>query len=550
MKARQRHIALYIIIYICLLPLAGRAQQQNHNAAISTNLDLFNDIYKQLDLFYVDSLNADSVIEWGIHAMLQRVDPFTDYFPESDEELREMSTGKYAGIGSVITYHPKKQRAVISEPYEGTPSQKAGLLPGDVILTIDGKDIKGFPTVKASSMLRGEAGTTVEIKVLRDKEELTFAIARQVIQLPQVPWYGMLSDGKTGYILLTGFTEGACREVRQALESLRGEGASRLLLDLRGNPGGAVNEAVDIANLFLPKGKKVVYTRGKMKQLNREYYTATEPVDSVMPLVVMVDGASASASEIVSGTLQDFDRAVIMGNRTYGKGLVQSVRDVPNHGNLKLTTARYYIPSGRCIQAYDYRHLNADGSAGMVPDSLTKVFHTAAGREVRDGGGIKPDVEVMPDSLPSMVYMVADTEPFFDFVTHYCRTHESIPPVGQIQLSDEDYQAFVDSMAEGGFEAQQPAQSLLSLLRDVVRREGYLEVAQDELDALEQKLKVDVRADLLRFRKDVEPYLLDELACRYYFRRGCIQQQLIGDPCVERALQVLSNGEYKKILKK
>lgn len=543
---------VYIYIIMCLLPLGAVAQKkENTNSAISRNLELFNDIYKQLDLFYVDSLNADTVIGWGIRSMLQQVDPFTDYYPDDDEELRQMATGKYAGIGSIIRYSRKEQRAVISEPYEGTPSQLAGVRAGDVILSIDGKDVKGMGTPKVSGMLRGEAGTTFELKVRRGREGKTFLITRQMIQLPQVPYSGMLSDGQTGYIFLTGFTEGACREVRDALEEVRRQGAKRLVLDLRGNPGGAVNEAVDIANLFLPKGKKVVYTKGKMARTNREYYTATEPVDSLMPLVVLVDGGSASASEIVSGALQDFDRAVIMGTRTYGKGLVQMMRELPFHGTLKLTTSRYYIPSGRCIQAYDYRHLNADGSAGVVPDSLTKVFHTAGGREVRDGGGIKPDVEVKPDSLPTIVSELVSSDEFFDCVTNFCLAHPTIPPVGEFRLSDEDYAAFADSIGASGFEAGKPAKELLKVLRDVIRREGYQEATRAELDALETKLTYDVRADLMRFRKEVEPYLYDEIVHRYYYQKGGVQQQLLDDPCIERALQVLSDkDEYKKILGK
>ena len=539
-----------LFIIMCLLPLCVAAQKkENTNSAISRNLELFNDIYKQLDLFYVDSLNADTVIGWGIRSMLQQVDPFTDYFPEDDEDLRQMATGKYAGIGSIIRYHRKEQRAVISEPYEGTPSQLAGVQAGDVILSIDGKDVKGMGTPKVSSMLRGEAGTTFELKVRRGLEEKSFLITRQMIQIPQVPYAGMLSDGETGYIFLTGFTEGACREVREALEEVIRQGAKRLVFDLRGNPGGAVNEAVDIANLFLPKGKKVVYTKGKMTRTNREYYTATEPVDSIMPLVVLVDGGSASASEIVSGALQDFDRAVIMGTRTYGKGLVQMMREVPYHGTLKITTSRYYIPSGRCIQAYDYRHLNADGSAGIVPDSLTKVFKTAGGREVRDGGGIKPDIEVKPDSLPTMISELVVSDEFFDYVTHYCYEHPTIPPVGEFRLSEEEYAAFADSIGASGFEAGKPAKDVLKVLRDVIKREGYQEATKAELDALEAKLTYDVRADLLRFRKEVEPYLCDEIVHRYYFQRGGVQQQLIDDPCIEKALEILSfEDEYKKVL--
>lgn len=546
-QKKMKRISIYIIMYLLALAVAAQ-KQENHNSAIGRNLELFNEIYKQLDLFYVDTLNADTVIGWGIRSMLQQVDPFTDYFPDDDEDLRQMATGKYAGIGSVIRYHQKEQRAVIGEPYEGTPSQLAGVQAGDVILTIDGKDVKGMSTSKVSGMLRGEAGTTFELRVRRGDAEKSFLITRQVIQMPQVPYSDILNDGETGYIYLMGFTEGACREVRQALEELRSRGAKRLVLDLRGNPGGAVNEAVDIANLFLPKGKKVVYTRGKMTHTNREYYTATEPVDSLMPLVVLVDGGSASASEIVSGSLQDFDRAVILGVRTYGKGLVQMIREVPYHGNLKLTTSRYYIPSGRCIQAYDYRHLNADGSAGTMPDSLTHVFYTVGGREVRDGGGIKPDVEVKPDSLPTMVYDLIASDAFFDWANHYVRTHPSVPPVEEFTLSDAEYGEFVDSIAASGFVAGKPAKDMLKVFRDIVTREGYLDAVSAELDAMEQKLAGDVRTDLLRFRNTVQNYLLDELVSRYYYQKGRAQRLIINDHCVERALKVLHSEEYDKIL--
>lgn len=541
-----------ILTILALLLAAAQTQAQtseNKNSAISRNLEIFNDIYKQLDLFYVDSLNADSVIEWGITAMLRQVDPFTSYYPENDEELRQMATGKYAGIGSVIRFHKKEDRAVISEPYINTPSQKLGLRAGDVILSIDGKDVKGLGTPKVSDMLRGEAGTTFELKILRQGEEKTFAVTRQTIQMPQVPYYGMVAEG-VGYILLTGFTEGACKEVRQALMELKGQGATELVLDLRSNPGGSINEAVDIVNLFAPKGRKVVYTKGKMVQTNREYYTATEPVDTLMPLVVMVDGSSASASEIVSGSLQDMDRAVIMGTRTFGKGLVQMVRETPFNGNLKITTSRYFIPSGRCIQAWDYRHLNPDGSVGTVPDSLTKVFHTAGGREVRDGGGIKPDIEVRPDSLPTMIYDLVASDEFFDWCTRYANEHEAVAEAGKITLTDQEYNNFAEYIRESGFKYNRRSDEILKILHDIAKREGYLETAQEEFDALKAKLTTDIASDLLRFRKHIEPYLADELATRYYYQRGAVQQQLTDDPCLSKALETLSDKTiYNKVLK-
>jgi carboxyl-terminal processing protease len=322
-----------------------------------------------------------------------------------------------------------------------------------------------------------------------------------------------------------------------------------MILDLRDNPGGALNEAVDITNLFVPKGRRVVSTKGKMTSTNREYMTAMEPVDTVMPLVVLVDGGSASSSEIVCGSLQDMDRAVVMGSRTYGKGFVQMIRDVPYRGDLKITTSRYYIPSGRCIQAYDYRHLNPDGSVGTVPDSLTNVFHTAGGREVRDGGGIKPDVEVKPDSLPTLIYDLVASEAFFDYATQYAASHSSIAAPGTFRLSDDEYAEFVAYIKDSGFTYNRRSDEVLKLLKDVARREGYMDEAKAEFDALEAKFSNDLSADLNRFRKEIEPYVCDEIVHRFYYQRGGAQQQLTNDPCMERALELLADPQaYNKIL--
>ena len=537
---------------LLVLPFAGtNAQKQGgRNAAISRNLEILNDIYKQLDIFYVDTLDADTVIGWGIRSLLRQVDPFTDYYPQEDDELRQMTTGKYAGIGSAIRFHKKENRCVISEPFENSPSRRVGLKAGDVIMRIDGKDVNGWGTTKVTGLLRGDAGTTFELVVRRGEEEKTMHITRQTIQTPDVPYYGIIDNG-IGYICLTGFTDGTCKDVRQALTELKQQGADKMVLDLRGNPGGSVTEAVDIVNLFVPKGRKVVYTRGKMKYTEHDYYTAYEPIDTVMPLVVLIDGISASASEIVAGSLQDMDHAVIMGIRSYGKGLVQMVRDVSYDGHLKITTGRYYIPSGRCIQAYDYRHLNADGSAGTVPDSLTKVFHTAGGREVRDGGGIKPDVEVKPDSLPTLIYDLVSSEEFFDWATDFCTRHEQIAPAGEIKLTDEEYSQFVQYITDSGFKYNRRSEELLKVLRDVAKREGYLEQAEQEFDALKAKFSPNLSTDLLRFRKEIEPYIADELAHRYYFDKGGIKQQLSDDPCIERVKALFSNAEeFNKILGK
>ncbi len=542
---------LHLIIYAASLAISVSAQtHSNHNAEIARNLETFDDIYRQLDMYYVDTLSADTVIEWAIHSMLSQVDPFTSYYPEDDEELQQMTSGKYAGIGSVIRMSKKENRAVVSEPYEGTPSFVAGMKAGDVILSIDDNDIEGMKLEDVTQRLRGEAGTNVKVKVNRpgENEPLTFILTRKTIQLPLVPYYGMQNDS-IGYILLSGFTEGALLEMRQALLDLRSKGMRKLVLDLRDNPGGALDEAVNIVNLFVPKGRKVVYTKGKVPSSNREYFTSSEPVDTLMPIVVLVDGNSASAAEIVSGSLQDMDRAVVVGNRTYGKGLVQSIHDLPYRGNLKITVSRYYIPSGRCIQAYDYRHLNADGSVGVVPDSLTNEFQTMAGRTVRDGGGINPDVVVAPDSLPSFIYDLVAGEEMFNYVTSYVQQHSVIADASVFDVTDDEYEDFVDYMQKSGFSANRRSELVLDLLKDAMKMEGYFDEAQEEFEALRAKLGNDLSADLMRMKNGVKPYLNTEIVSRYYFQRGVCQQQLIDDKAYGEALRLLNDEEeYNKIL--
>ena len=543
-------------LFISLLLLIGAngfAQKaENHNSAVSRNLETFGEIYRHLDLFYVDSLSADTVMEWGIRAMLNRVDPYTTYYPQDDDELMVMAQGKYAGIGSVIRFHKKHDRVVISEPYKGSPSEKAGLKAGDILMSIDDKDLKGMPNDKVSNMLRGEAGTTFKLKVQRPGEDKqrSFTITRQTITIPHVPYYGIVRPG-VGYIYLTGFAESDALQVRAALMALKEQGARKLVLDLRNNPGGALDESVDIANLFLPKGTKIVYTKGKTTAANREYYTRLEPVDTVMPVVALVDGGSASAAEILSGSLQDMDRAVIVGTRTYGKGLVQSIRDLTYGGNLKITTARYYIPSGRCIQAYDYRHLNEDGSAKTLPDSLTHLFHTRGGRDVRDGGGIKPDVEVLADTLPTIVIDLASHDALFDYCTHFVQTHPTIAPAGEFKLTDAEYDELIEYVKAAGFTYNKRSEEVLKLLHDVAQREGYLEDSKAEFDALKAKLQGDLRTDMLKFRQQIEPYVCDDIVRRYYYESGGVRQALCDDKTFERALELLDNEEeYNRILGK
>ena len=535
------------------IPVSAQ-KDSNHNFEISKNLEIFNDIYKQLDMFYVDSLSADTVIEWGIDAMLRQVDPFTVYYPEEGmEELKEMTTGKYAGIGAVIRFYKKEDRVMVIEPQEDSPAIEAGVKGGDLILSIDGKDMKGKSTQEVSENLRGDAGTTFELTVKRAGVEhpLSFKITRRNIAMPPVPYYGMVSDG-IGYIYFERFVDGCSRDVRRAVVDLKEQGAKALVIDMRGNPGGPLSEAVEVTNLFVPRGQKVVYTKGKLASVNSEHYTKKEPLDVDIPVAVLVDGSTASSAEIVSGAWQDWDRAVIVGERTYGKGLVQMIREVPYHGSLKVTTSRYYIPSGRCIQAYDYRHLNPDGSAKTLPDSLTKAFKTAGGREVRDGGGIKPDVVITPDSLPSIVYDIATSDVLLDYVNHYVQTHATIAPAGDFSLTDADYADFVKMVEESDFTYKRRTEEMMKLLERTARFEGCYEGAKPEFEALAAKMKGGVAADLElpKNKEEIKSVLESDIVARYYFRRGVVQQQLKTDKDLKTALEILTDTErYESLLK-
>ena len=539
----------------CMSAIPVSAQKDsNHNFEISKNLEIFNDIYKQLDMFYVDSLSADTVIEWGIDAMLRQVDPFTMYYPEEGmDELKEMTTGKYAGIGAVIRFYKKEDRVMVIEPQEDSPAIEAGVKGGDLILSIDGKDMKGKSTQEVSENLRGDAGTTFELTVKRAGVEhpLSFKITRRNIAMPPVPYYGMVSDG-IGYIYFERFVDGCSRDVRRAVVDLKEQGAKALVIDMRGNPGGPLSEAVEVTNLFVPRGQKVVYTKGKLASVNSEHYTKKEPLDVDIPVAVLVDGSTASSAEIVSGAWQDWDRAVIVGERTYGKGLVQMIREVPYHGSLKVTTSRYYIPSGRCIQAYDYRHLNPDGSAKTLPDSLTKAFKTAGGREVRDGGGIKPDVVITPDSLPSIVYDIATSDVLLDYVNRYVQTHATIAPAGDFSLTDADYADFVKMVEESDFTYKRRTEEMMKLLERTARFEGCYEVAKPEFEALAAKMKGGVAADLElpKNKGEIKSVLESDIVARYYFRRGVVQQQLKADKDLKTALEILTDTErYESLLK-
>ena len=549
MKIIRQFFLVVILAFVAGICIPVTAQVvENHNSKVARNLEIFNEIYKALDLFYVDTLAADTVIRWAIDGMLMKVDPFTGYYPADDDDLRQMATGKYAGIGSIIRYHKKHDRVVIDEPYINTPSQDAGLKAGDIILTVDGKDIKGLMPTNVTDMLRGEAGTTLELRFQRpgEKEPRTVHITRRTIQLPAIPYYGIMDDG-IGYINLNSFTSGCAREMRHALLQLMSQGAKALVLDIRDNVGGAINEAVDITNLFLPKGVKVVYTKGKQASMNHEYSTTTDPIAPDMPLVVLVNGMSASSSEIVSGALQDMDRAVIMGTRTFGKGLVQAIRDVPYRGELKITTGRYYIPSGRCIQAHEYNH---DGSSKIIPDSLRSTFYTKAGRPVTDGGGIQPDSVILNDTLPTMIYDLVQSDIFFDWATDFASRHPAIDAPGEFHLTDSVYDAFCKYVEEAKFTYNRRSDEVMQLLRRVADMEGYLEDAEAEMKALEAKFAPDIHKDLQRMRKHIMPYLESEIIIRYYHQQGSIRHAIPKDKIYRSAVNLLRDtNAYQTKLK-
>ena len=541
---KKNNVIIAICVSLLCLCWAG-FKRDNHNFQVSKNLDVFNSVYKELDMFYVDTIDPQKVIRAGIDAMLEEIDPYTVYYPEDDlDDLKQMITGKYAGIGSIIRYYKKRERVVIFEPYEDTPAAEAGLKAGDVILEIDGKDVKGLMTDKVSEMLRGEAGTTFILKVERPGEAapLEFRITRRNIQTPAVPYYGMLTDGKSGYVQLTSFTDNCARDVRRAIIELKEQGASQFVLDLRSNGGGSLKEAVEIVNLFVPKGLELISTKGKMRQACHVYKSTREPLDLKSPLAVLVDGASASAAEIVAGSLQDLDRAVIVGTRMYGKGLVQIPRDLPYNGQLKVTTSKYYIPSGRCIQALDYQHRDEKGQAIRTPDSLTNVFYTAAGREVRDGGGIRPDVAVEVPKQSHLLYYLLNDDVLLEYGNEYALSHPTIAGPQEFELTDEDYEHFKKMVLESGFKYDRQSEKALKELKEVAKFEGYLENAQAEFDALEKKLQHNLSADLDRLKKEIKPLIASEIVKRYYFQRGVIIQQLKDDTDLDKALEVLGDS--------
>ena len=547
-----RKVWVWALAIPCVCVALMSFKGDNRNFLLSKYLDIFHSVFRELDMMYVDTIDVANAIETGIHAMLSDLDPYTVYYPEEeDEDLKMMLTGKYAGVGAVIRYHQKHDRVVVVEPYEGMPALNAGLRAGDILLSIDGEDLKGLPVDEVSSRLRGEPGTTLTVRAKREgvaDSIVEVKISRANIAMPPVPYYTLFADS-VGYVILNSFTENCAREVRLALVDLKNRGARSFILDLRGNGGGSMAEAIDIAGLFIPKGTVVVSTKGKIPQAAHTYTTRREPLDTNMPLVVLVDGQSASSSEIVAGAIQDLDRGVIMGRRTFGKGLVQTVRDLPYNASLKVTTSKYYTPSGRCVQKIDYSKKRSKGAQGEVTDTIAPQFYTLAGRPVHEKGGISPDVEIAAERLPNLLFYLANSDVLLDFATDYARRYPTIAPIEEFEVSDSLFAAFKEAVKASDFTYDRQSEKALAALKEVAEFEGYTTDAAAEFAALEKKLSHDIDRDFDIFKKDISELLADELVTRYYHQRGSIIQSIKSDSTILRARTLLGDDEaYKQIL--
>lgn len=553
-KLWNKQMGVIMMAVIAVIAFFSFKNGDDRNFQIAKNLNIFNAIVKELDMFYVDTLDPNKMIKEGIDNMLYSLDPYTEYYPEENQsELEQMIKGSFGGIGSYISYNSKLNRSMISEPFENTPAAKVGLKAGDILMSIDGEDLVGKNTSEVSQMLRGQAGTGFKLKVDRPNLKggytpLEFSVIRESIQDPAIP-YATVLDNNIGYIKLGTFSGNPSKEFKKTFLDLKKEGATSLIIDLRGNGGGLLDEAVEIANYFLPRGKTIVTTKGKIKQASSLYKTLREPLDLEIPIAVLVNGGTASASEILSGSLQDLDRAVIIGNRTLGKGLVQVPRSLPYGGTMKVTTSKYYIPSGRCVQAIDYKNRNEDGSPGVIPDSLTKVFYTAVGREVRDGGGILPDIVVKQEKLPNILYYLVRDNLIFDYATQYCLKHQRIAGPDEFELSDMDYADFKAMVKKADFKYDQQSEKILKTLKEAAEFEGYMQDASEEFKALEKKLNHNLNRDLDYFSKDIKQMIGNEIVKRYYFQRGSLIQQLQDDDNLAEAVKILNEqARYKEML--
>ena len=533
----KRYITVIFMAAAMTLAAAYTADAQSKSFKLGQWTEIQNSIVKELNRSYVDSLPVDRMMRAGVDAMLKELDPYTIYIPEEEnEDLQMLMSKTYGGIGAII--HKKKEdNVIINEPYFGSPAHKNGLVCGDEIIAIDGIPTKGEESKQSSDRMKGKPGTTVVFKVkkARTGDTLDVPVVRERIHFPDIEYAGMLND-TTGYILHTGFTEGVSSQIKEKINSLKSQGMKKLVLDLRGNGGGLMSEAVGVVSLFVPKGSLVVTSKGNSEDSKRESRTTSEPVDTKLPLVVMIDSGSASSSEIVAGALQDLDRATIMGVRSFGKGLVQSILPVAYNGQMKITTAKYYTPSGRCVQAIDYSERNEDGSVGHIPDSLTKEFRTASGRIVRDGGGITPDIEIKVPDYSRLVYSLVLGGVLDQYVIDYCRRHDSIPAVEDFHFSDEDFEDFIRFAKTQEFDYRSGAKTLYDSMKRELQKDGLADAMAEELSALEKALEMD-KERFIRLKKDeIIPFIEEEIATRYWFQEAGVKVRLRYDEQLKQAL--------------
>ena len=538
-KQREKIIVLFSLLLLLGGVIPGQAQKDNR-FEVSKNLDIFNALVKEVEMFYVDSVDVEKTVRRGIDAMLGGLDPYTEYYPEQEmDKLKFMTTGEYGGIGSYIRER-KEGGVYIIEPFEGMPAALAGLKAGDRILAIDTVDVTDKSSDEVSALLKGVPNTKMVLKIQSpyDKKPREVELVRRQILENQVTYYGVRGDS-VGYIYLKGFTDKSAQEVKNAFEDLKkNHHIKSLILDLRNNGGGLLESATQIV---VPKGKEVVSTKGKISQWDRTYRTPGEPLDTVMPMAVLINGASASAAEIVSGSLQDMDRAVLIGQRSFGKGLVQSPRELPYNGSVKVTMSKYYIPSGRCIQQMDYSHRKADGSVGAIPDSLTSVFYTSKGRPVRDGGGITPDFKIEEPETPTMMFYLVTDFLLTDFVAEWSQKHKKIAPPEDFEVTDEDFEAFKQYAKEKNFTYDRQSEKLLKNLKEVAKFEGYMDNDSTIFNSLEAKLTPDLDRDFDRNKDQIKKLLTSEIMKRYYFQKGELINSLKEDDVLDKALEVLGD---------
>lgn len=547
-KGRKwRFVIVTLVLITAGVSTAFLATQETRDFRIAKNLDIFFSLFRELNTFYVDEINPDKIIKTGIDNMLKSLDPYTVYYPESEgDEVTFMTTGKYGGIGSLI--RSSGDYVQISMVYKGFPADVAGIKAGDLLKKADGVSLKGLQTEQVSDKLKGNPGTTINLTVERNGKEMEFAVKREKIVVPPVPYYGML-DSRTGYIRFTNFTQDCSADVKNALLALKANNPQQIILDLRSNPGGLLTEAVDIMNLFVGPGNEVVSTKGKVKQFDEDFKTTKSAVDENIPLAVIINRGSASASEILAGAIQDLDRGVIIGQRSYGKGLVQITRPLSYNTQLKVTTAKYYIPSGRCIQARDFSHPNEDGSVGFIPDSLISEFKTKNGRIVKDGGGISPDIEIQPESLSQIASELYVRNYIFDFATQYYWTHPAPASIGQFKFTDNDFADFKDFLVKRGFSYKTATEESFNELVSNARKEKYYDQHKVIFDNMQKDLNHTLDQDLTAFRGEITELLEDEIISRYFYEEGSIAWTLKTDDQVKKAEEVLNNREeYNSIL--